>query len=65
MGRFLHHGAAALVMLLVAGAAIAAEVGGVKLDDKISLGGQELVLMCPRRPQTRRRCWRKARGESS
>jgi len=44
MRRFLHHSAAALVMLVVAGAAIAAEVGGVKLDDKISLGGQELVL---------------------
>jgi long-chain acyl-CoA synthetase len=32
------------VALLLAGVAQAAEVGGVKLDDKVSLGGQELVL---------------------
>jgi long-chain acyl-CoA synthetase len=44
MGCFLHRSAVALIMLLVAGAAIAAEVGGVKLDDKISLAGQELFL---------------------
>ena len=44
MGRFLQQSVAAFVMLVVAGATIAAEVGGVKLDDKISLGGQELVL---------------------
>lgn len=30
--------------LLVAGSALAAEVGGVKLADKASLGGKELVL---------------------
>ena len=29
---------------LLAGTAHAAEVGGVKLDDKVSVGGQELVL---------------------
>ena len=34
----------ALVALLFAGAAMAAEVAGVKLDDKASVGGQELVL---------------------
>src|SRR5262249_62120319 len=32
------------IVLWLAGAAPAAEVGGVKLDDKASLGGQELVL---------------------
>jgi long-chain acyl-CoA synthetase len=31
-------------MLLVASSALAAEVGGVKLDDKVGVGGQELVL---------------------
>jgi long-chain acyl-CoA synthetase len=31
-------------MLLVASSALAAEVGGVKLDDKVAVGGQELVL---------------------
>jgi len=30
--------------LMVAAGAQAAEVGGVKLDDKATLGGQELVL---------------------
>ena len=30
--------------LFTAGVAFAAEVGGVKLDDKVSLGGQELIL---------------------
>ena len=30
--------------LMLAGAAWSAEVGGVRLDDKISVGGQELVL---------------------
>jgi long-chain acyl-CoA synthetase len=35
---------AASLSLLLASAAFAAEVGGVKLDDKISLGGKELVL---------------------
>lgn len=35
---------AALGAALVAGAALAAEVGGVKLDDRTSVGGQELVL---------------------
>ena len=30
--------------LMVAFAAIAADVGGVKLDDKANVGGQELVL---------------------
>jgi long-chain acyl-CoA synthetase len=34
----------ALFALLFAGGAAAAEVGGVKLDDKASVGGQELVL---------------------
>jgi long-chain acyl-CoA synthetase len=36
--------ATAWIALLLAGAAPAAEVAGVKLDDKVSLGGQELVL---------------------
>jgi len=35
---------ALLLALLFAAGAQAAEVGGVKLDDKVSLGGQELVL---------------------
>lgn len=34
----------AIGVALVATAALAAEVGGVKLDDKVSVGGQELVL---------------------
>ena len=34
----------AVTACVVAGAALAAEVGGVKLDDKASVGGQELVL---------------------
>jgi Chalcone isomerase-like len=33
-----------IVAVLVGGAALAAEVGGVKLDDKVNLGGQDLVL---------------------
>jgi long-chain acyl-CoA synthetase len=36
--------ALALMALLLAVPAFAAEVGGVKLDDKASVGGQELVL---------------------
>ena len=35
---------AVLVALLLAGNAMAADVGGVKLDDKTTVGGQELVL---------------------
>jgi len=35
---------AAVAFALCAGTAMAAEVGGVKLDDKVTLGGQELVL---------------------
>jgi long-chain acyl-CoA synthetase len=35
---------AAVVFACVAGASFAAEVGGVKLDDRASVGGQELVL---------------------
>ena len=35
---------AAVAAFLLAGTAMAAEVGGVKLDDKASVGGQELVL---------------------
>lgn len=34
----------ALSLLFAAPAALAAEVGGVKLDDKLAVGGQELVL---------------------
>ena len=34
----------AVVLACMAGAAQAAEVAGVKLDDKASVGGQELVL---------------------
>lgn len=34
----------AFALLLAAGMAMAADVGGVKLDDKASVGGQELVL---------------------
>ncbi|HEX6945514.1 MAG TPA: chalcone isomerase family protein [Casimicrobiaceae bacterium] len=34
----------ALVVACLAGTALAAEVGGVKLDDKASVAGQELVL---------------------
>lgn len=34
----------ALVLALAAGHAAAAEVAGVKLEDKASLGGKELVL---------------------
>ena len=33
-----------IAALVVATAAVAAEVGGVKLDDKVSVGGQELML---------------------
>jgi len=36
--------AVAIVALILSSVLHAAEVGGVKLDDKISLGGQELVL---------------------
>jgi hypothetical protein len=36
--------AVVLLTLGFAAAALAAEVGGVKLDDKVALGGQELVL---------------------
>jgi hypothetical protein len=32
------------LLCIASGPALAAEVGGVKLDDKLSLGGQELVL---------------------
>jgi long-chain acyl-CoA synthetase len=35
---------AAVAAFLLAGTAMAAEVGGVKLDDRMSVGGQELVL---------------------
>jgi long-chain acyl-CoA synthetase len=35
---------AGIAALLVAGAACAADIGGVKLDDKVSVGGQELTL---------------------
>jgi len=35
---------AAVAFAVCAGTAMAAEVGGVKLDDKVSVGGQELVL---------------------
>ena len=35
---------ALIATLALSGAALAAEVGGVKLDDKASVGGQELVL---------------------
>ena len=34
----------AVAIAALAGAALAAEVGGVKLDDKASVGGKELVL---------------------
>ncbi len=34
----------AMAAFLLAGTAMAADVGGVKLDDKMSVGGQELVL---------------------
>ena len=34
----------AMAAFLCAGVALAADVGGVKLDDKASVGGQELVL---------------------
>ena len=37
-------GLVALVLLFLAGSAFAAEVGGVKLDDKVAVGGQQLVL---------------------
>ena len=36
--------ALSLVLVVVAGAVLAAEVGGVKLDDRANVGGQELVL---------------------
>lgn len=36
--------AIAIIYAGLAGGALAAEVGGVKLDDKASVGGQELVL---------------------
>ena len=32
------------IAMLFAATAFAAEVGGVKLDDKVAVGGQELVL---------------------
>jgi long-chain acyl-CoA synthetase len=35
---------AVLALALCAGVALAAEVGGVKLDDRVSVGGQDLVL---------------------
>ncbi len=35
---------AAVLVALFAGTAFAAEVGGVKLDDKVAVGGQDLVL---------------------
>jgi long-chain acyl-CoA synthetase len=35
---------AAVAACVLAGTAMAAEVGGVKLDDRMSVGGQELVL---------------------
>jgi long-chain acyl-CoA synthetase len=35
---------AAMALALCTGMATAAEVGGVKLDDKLTVGGQELVL---------------------
>ena len=41
MGRWI---AGALVATLWAGTTFAAEVGGVKLEDKVTVGGQELVL---------------------
>src|SRR6266567_9449882 len=44
MSAFLHFAAVTVLALCAAGAGTAAEVGGVKLDDKISLAGQELVL---------------------
>ena len=34
----------AIALAIAAGVALAAEVGGVKLEDKASVGGQELVL---------------------
>ena len=34
----------AITTALFAGAVLAAEVGGVRLDDKATVGGQELVL---------------------
>ena len=34
----------AMAAFLLAGTAMAADIGGVKLDDKMSVGGQELVL---------------------
>ena len=34
----------ATAAFLLAGAAMAADIGGVKLDDKMSVGGQDLVL---------------------
>jgi Chalcone isomerase-like len=40
----LRHVCPALAALMLAGAALAAEVGGVKLDDKATVGGQDLVL---------------------
>jgi chalcone isomerase-like protein len=35
---------AAILVALFAGTALAVEVGGVKLDDRVALGGQDLVL---------------------
>jgi chalcone isomerase-like protein len=40
----LRNACAAVAALMLTGAALAAEVGGVKLDDKTAVGGQELVL---------------------
>jgi long-chain acyl-CoA synthetase len=44
MRALLRFTAVAALALCTAGAAAAAEVGGVKLDDKVSLAGQELLL---------------------
>ena len=44
MSVFLRFAAVMVLALCAAGAGTAAEVGGVKLDDKVSLAGQELVL---------------------
>ena len=44
MRVFLHFAAVTVLALCTAGAAFAAEIGGVKLDDKVSIDGQELVL---------------------
>ena len=44
MNSFLRLAGVTALTLFVAGAVAAAEVGGVKLDDKIAIGGHELVL---------------------